>query len=84
MRKSPVKFKFNDTTITAQVNSLVPGKGFVNVLAQYGAELVDEGTTNPGIKIYVECNAKSTEPGRIYALFYNLRTKQFDGNFTVN
>jgi hypothetical protein len=84
MRKTPVKFTFNNKIVTVPVNYCVPGKGFVNVLTQYSAELVDEGTTNPGIKIYVECNVRSTEPGRIYALFYNLRTKEFDGNYTVN
>lgn len=84
MRKSPVKFAFNSRTITAPVNSCVPGGGYVKVLAQYGATLVDDNTCDPAIKIYVECNNLSGQAGRIYALFYNLRTKQFDGNFTVN
>lgn len=84
MRKSPVKFTYNNKTITAPVNYCVPGGGYVKVLTQYAAQLVDENTNDPAIKIYVECNLRSNEVGRVYALFYNLRTKQFDGNFTVN
>ncbi len=83
MRKTPVKFTFNNQTIVAPVNHCVPGKGYVTVLA-ISPCLVDENTDSPAIRIYVECNMRSTEPGRQYALFYNTKTKQFDGNYTVN
>ncbi len=84
MRKSPVKFVFNNKKYSAAVNKYVPGEGYVTVLAQYPAKLVDADTDSPAIKIYVKCNMRSFEAGRIYALFYNTVTKQFDGNFTVN
>lgn len=84
MRKSPVKFVCNNVNYSVPVNYCVPGNGYVTVLTQRPIKLVDTDKAEPAVMLYVKCNAKSTEPGRIYALFYNLRTKQFDGNFTVN
>jgi len=83
--KTPaLKFKHNNTTFVVPVNKCVPANGNVTVLAKFNTKVVDEGTANPAIMLYVKCNTKSREVGRIYALFYNLRTKQFDGHFTVN
>jgi hypothetical protein len=84
MRKSPVKFVCNNVKYSVAVNDCVPGGGYVNVLTQRPIKLVDTDTAEPAIMLYVLCNAKSYEPGRIYALFYNTVTKKFDGNFTVN
>ena len=83
LRKTPVKFTFNNVQYNVPVNKCVPAKGFVNVLA-VSPFLADENTDNPAIKLYVVCNQRSQEPGRQYALFYNINKRQFDGYFTVN
>jgi len=80
LRKKPVSFTFNNAKFTVAVNSNVPACGYVTVLTQYAAKLVEEGI----VRLYVVCNRLSGEDGRIYALFYNMRTGEFDGNFTVN
>ena len=84
MRKSPVKFVCNNVNYSVPVNYCVPGNGYVTVLTQRPIKLVDTDKAEPAIMLYVLCNNKSNEPGRIYALFYNTVTKEFDGNFTVN
>lgn len=84
MRKSPVKFVCNNVKYNVAVNNCVPGNGYVTVLTQRPIKLVDTDTAEPAIMLYVLCNNKSNEHGRIYALFYNTVTKEFDGNFTVN
>ena len=83
LRKAPVKFTFNNVQYNVPVNKCVPAKGFVNVLS-VNPVLVDENTGSPAIALYVVCNKRSQEPGRQYALFYNVNNKQFDGYFTVN
>lgn len=83
LRKSPVKFTFNNVQYSIPVNNFVPAKGYVNVLA-ISPVLVDENTDNPAIRIFVQCNKNSQQNGRQYALFYNINKRQFDGNFTVN
>jgi hypothetical protein len=82
LRKTPIKFTFNNTKYNVPVNDMVPACGYVNVLTdeRYTAQLVN----GDAIKIYVECNLQSRQNGRIYALYYNINTKQFDGNFTIN
>ncbi len=84
MRKTPIKFVFNNKKYSVPVNMYVPSKGYVNVLTQHAAKLVDEDKAEPAIMFYVMCNKLSLEPGRIYALFYNTVTKEFDSCFTVN
>ena len=86
LRKTPVKFTFNNKKYNVAVNNNVPACGYVNVLtnAPYNAQLVNDEVNGDAIKLYVECNLQSKQNGRIYALFYNINTKQFDGNFTIN
>lgn len=84
MRKMPIKFTFNNKKYTAPINKYVPAEGYVSVLTKYPATLSTDPKLGDAIKIYVECNRLSGEEGRIYALFYNLQTLQFDSNFTVN
>ena len=86
LRKTPVKFTFNNKKYNVAVNDNVPACGYVNVLTdeRYTAQLVNDAVNGDAIKIYVECNLQSRQHGRIYALFYNINTKQFDGYFTVN
>ncbi len=84
MRKTPIKFVFNNKKYSVPVNMYVPSKGYVNVLTQRPIKLVDTDKEQPAIMLYVMCNKLSMEPGRIYALFYNTVTKQFDSCFTVN
>jgi hypothetical protein len=83
LRKAPIKFTFNNVKYNVAINNCVPAKGYVNVLA-ISPIIVDENTDNPAIRIYVQCNKRSQQPGRQYALFYNINKRQFDGNFTVN
>ena len=85
-RKSPVKFTYNNATIVAPVNDCVPACGFVTVLdeGEYCPATQSNGM-QAAVKLYVKVNKRGgAEHGRIYALFYNLVTQQFDGNFTVN
>ena len=83
LRKAPVKFTFNNVQYNIPVNKCVPAKGFVNVLS-VSPQLVEDNTDNVAIKLYVVCNKRSQEPGREYALFYNINKRQFDGYFTIN
>ena len=84
MRKMPIKFTFNNTKYKVNINDCVPGGGYVNVLTQYNPVYRKDNKNGDAIKIYVMCNRLSREDGRIYALFYNVNTRQFDGHFTVN
>ena len=79
MRKQPISFTFNNTKFTVPVNYCVPADGYVNVV-KHTAKLVEQDV----VCLYVICNRLSREAGRMYALFYNMRTRQFDGNYTVN
>lgn len=81
MRKMPITFTFNNKKYKVNINNCVPGGGYVNVLTQYNAVERNGGEL---IRLYVMCNRLSREDGRIYALFYNVKTRQFDGHFTVN
>lgn len=84
-RKSPVKFTYNNAVITAPVNYCVPACGFVTVLDAGEHVPATQQNPHPAVKIYVKVNKRGGwEHGRMYALFYNLVTKQFDGNYTVN
>jgi hypothetical protein len=84
MRKTPIKFTFNNTKYKVNINDSVPAGGYVNVLTQYNPVYIQDNKNGDAIKIYVMCNRQSREDGRIYALFYNVKTRQFDGHFTVN
>jgi len=84
LRKTPIKFTFNNKKYTVPVNKFVPACGYVNVLSEYPAEYVSDNKNGDAIQIYVMCNLQSKQNGRIYALYYNINTQQFDSNFTVN